>query len=58
MRLPGSRRFWNIAAYAILQRVTLDPAARNIVNVALIAVVAIVAIVVLLRFTAPHTVLL
>lgn len=39
-----------IAAYAILQKVTLDPAVRQIVNVAVIAVVAIIAIIVLLRF--------
>jgi hypothetical protein len=40
-----------IAAYAILQKVTLDPAIRNIVTVALIAVVAIIAIIVLLNLT-------
>lgn len=47
-----------IAAYAILQKVTLDPAVRNIVNVALIAFVAIVAIVILFRFAGGGPIIL
>jgi hypothetical protein len=38
-----------VAAQAILNRVSIDPATRSIINVAVIAVIGIVAIIILLR---------
>jgi hypothetical protein len=40
-----------VAVYAILQRVPVDPAVRNIINIAVICVVAIVIVIILLKFT-------
>jgi hypothetical protein len=39
-----------VAVYAILQRVPVDPAVRNIINIAVIAVVAIIVVIILLKF--------
>lgn len=38
-----------VAAYAILSKVPMDPAVRNIVTIAIIAVVAIFAVIILLQ---------
>lgn len=38
-----------IAAYAIMTRVTMDPAMRNLIMVALIVVLAVIVIIFLLR---------
>jgi len=40
-----------VAVYAILQRVPVDPAVRNIINIAVIVLAVVIVIAILLQFT-------